>query len=273
MYAGTFLSTVWYEWTAPTNGVLYLSGRTDQPGFILSIRVYRGSAVDALVPAPTTPGGGVPVIAGDTVAIQVGSIAYPFGSSSGGTGPFTLSLRLEPPVPTSPNDRFADRLLITPPFCEFEGSINEATAEPNEPLPLGTSQTLWWRFVPPEEGVLSLKISAAGFEPVLRVYEGASLASLSRVSPLKAHWYRLRAGQEYAVQMASGPVPGGFFALTARFFTLTNDFFPVAPEWRALSLLTLATWRQPRWSPVNPTRALRTPFRSHGQRHRADARV
>jgi hypothetical protein len=156
-FDGILLSSVWYEWTAPTNGVLYVSGRTDRTDFILCIRVYRGSAVDALVRAPTTLDGVVPVIAGDTVAIQVGSIFYPFGGYSGGTGPFTLSLRLEPPVPTSPNDRFADRLLITPPVYEFEESISGATAEPNEPLPPETSQTLWWRFVPPEEGVLSLE--------------------------------------------------------------------------------------------------------------------
>ena len=85
--------SVWYLWTSPTNGVLYLSGSTTVGNFYMSIRVYRGSAVNALSLADSTPDGGFPLTSGDTVAIQVASICYLY-SRGGGTGPFTLALSL-----------------------------------------------------------------------------------------------------------------------------------------------------------------------------------
>jgi len=39
--------SVWYSCTSRTNGVLYLSGSTTVGNFYMSIRVYRGSAVNA----------------------------------------------------------------------------------------------------------------------------------------------------------------------------------------------------------------------------------
>ena len=94
----SWLYSVWYSWTAPTNGVVYLSGSTPIPVFYMSIRAYRGSTVNALALAPTTLDGGVPVAAGDTIAIQVASIYYPVGGPAG-YGPFTLRLVLQGPAP------------------------------------------------------------------------------------------------------------------------------------------------------------------------------
>lgn len=175
--------SVWYEWTAPTNGVLYLSGSTAVWNFFMSIRVYRGSAVDALTLAASTSDGGIPVTPGDTVAIQVASIYYPVWGGGGGSGPFTLTLSLQVPAPTSPNDAFADRLEITAPVYHYDGSIYGATTEPGEPHPSGTSQTLWWKFIAPEAGELAVWPSAPQFSPSLTLYEGASLGSLAPVRP------------------------------------------------------------------------------------------
>jgi hypothetical protein len=217
--------SVWYEWTAPTNGVVHLSGSTTVWGFCMSTRVYRGSEVNALTLAATTPDGGVPVNAGDTIAIQVASIYYPGWGGCGGTGPFTLTLSLEVPAPTSANDAFANRLEITTPTYHFDGGIYGATSEPGEPLPPGASQTLWWKFIAPEEGMLTLWLSAPQFTPVMTLYEGASFGSVTSVTPLNGLRYRLQARHEYSLQMAIGYIPGGAFALDARFFSMTNDSF------------------------------------------------
>src|SRR5262245_37540622 len=61
--------SVWYEWTAPSNGVVHLSCSSTVLNFYPSVVAYRGSTVDTLTPAATTDDGGVPVTAGDTIAI------------------------------------------------------------------------------------------------------------------------------------------------------------------------------------------------------------
>jgi hypothetical protein len=217
--------SVWYAWTAPTNGVLHISGTTAVWNFYMSIRAYRGSAVNALTLAATTPDGGVPVVAGDTVAIQVASIYYSVWSGGGGTGPFTLSLSLEVPEPASPNDSFANRFELSAPAYHLDGSIYGATSEPGEPLPPATSQTLWWKFSAPESGVLGIFPSTPQFTPAITLYQGNALEILTPVAALNSYRYQVQAGHEYALQMASGAVPGGAFSLDTEFFPSTNDFF------------------------------------------------
>jgi len=218
--------SVWYAWTAPTNGVVHLSGSTTVWNFYMSVRVYRGSAVNALTLAAGTPDGGVPVTAGDTIALQVASIYYPVWGGGGGTGPFTLTLSLEVPAPTSPNDAFTNRLEITVPDYAFEGSIYGAANEPGEPLPSPNArQTLWWKFTPPETGLLTLSPSAGQFTPVMGVYRGSQFASLQVVSALSGSSYQLEAGREYAIQMAGQNVAAGHVTLSTRFYSASNDLF------------------------------------------------
>lgn len=218
--------SVWYEWTAPTNGVVHLSGSTTTPNFYLSIRAYRGAAVNALTLAATTPDGGIPVSPGDTLAIQVASIYYPIWSGGGGRGPFTLTLVLETPAPTSSNDAFSNRVNITTADYLFEGSIYGATNEPGEPLPAPTlGRTLWWKITPAEACVLTLTPAAGQFSPVVRVYQGGQLASLNLRSPLSGTTYQLALGQEYAIQMAGAEVGAGRVTLNARVYSISNNMF------------------------------------------------
>lgn len=246
--SGTALvyKTVWYAWTAPADGVVYFSGSTAVWNFYMSIRAFRGSAVNALTLAPQTPDQGVPVTAGETLAIQVGSIYYPVWGGGGGEGAFTLTLALQVAGPTSTNDAFADRLEMTLPAYHFEGSIYGATVEPGEPLPVGATQTLWWKLVAPEAGVLVLWPSTPQFSGTWRVYEGADLGALRPLPSIKGLRYRLEAGHEYAMQLATGVVPGGAVTLDVRFFPLTNDFFAGSTRFEGTNFtyvgnMTLAT--------------------------------
>lgn len=175
----------------------------------------------------------MPVAEGDTVVIQVGSLR-PLGGGGAGSGLFRLTLALEAPVPASANDLFADRLEIGVPTYEFEGGIYGATSEAGEPLPAGTSQTLWWKLKAPEAGVLALWPSAAPFTPILTLYEGSSLGSLARLEALSGDRYRLAAGQAYSLQIATGKVPVGV-TLASRFFSVTNDAFASSTRFEGTS--------------------------------------
>jgi hypothetical protein len=218
--------SVWYSWTAPTNGVLRIAGSTPQPSFFLSIGAYQGTTLANLTPAPTTPDGGVAVVAGDTIQFQVASVYYTVWGGGGGWGAFTMSLSLEIPTPTSPNDAFEDRVEITGPSFHFEGSIYGATVEPGEPLPgPGTGSTLWWKIKPDEDALLNVTAAAGQFVSSLVLYEGNQLDSLVRNDPVIGSHYRLEGGREYAIQLAASNATSGTFALDARLHSLTNDMF------------------------------------------------
>jgi hypothetical protein len=80
------LDSVWYEWTAPTDGVVHVSGSTEVLNFYMSIGVYRGTAVNALRLLAWAPNGGLPVHGGDTISIQVASIITPSGAAAATPG-------------------------------------------------------------------------------------------------------------------------------------------------------------------------------------------
>src|SRR5437588_6439816 len=86
---------------------------------------------------------------------------------------FFLGLAIQPCLAQGPvNDTFRNRLEIAMPFYHFEGLISGATNEAGEPLPDPTfKQTLWWKFVPHETGLIRLSF-AGGFSPKLSVYDG-----------------------------------------------------------------------------------------------------
>jgi hypothetical protein len=219
--------SVWYTWTAQANGIVHLSGSTTVPNFYMGIRAFRGSAVNSLTAAATAPDGGIPVTPGDMLAIQVASVYYViWGGPSGATGPFTLNLALEVPGPTSSNDAFANALAITTPTYHFDGSIYGATNEPGEPLPdPGLAQTLWWSLPAAQDCNLSLAVTAPQFTPVVSVYTGTNLASLTPLMPLSASVYQLRAGSNYWVQLAASNVYAGALSLDTRTYAVSNDFF------------------------------------------------
>lgn len=220
--------SVWYEWTAPQNGVVYLSATAPAPEFQLHLTGYRGSTVDTLTPVAVTPDGGYAVAAGDPLKIRVSSVYSSYSSGIFGVGPFTLRLRLVTPGATSGNDNFEDRLPIATPTYHFEGSIYGATVEPGEPLAAGSSRTLWWGFVPPENGILGFSNDLAQLTLTASVFEGTELGALTPVLPLKSNLYYLQAGHNYAIQEASGNDPGGNFTLEATFFPAHADQFATA---------------------------------------------
>lgn len=223
---GSLSHSVWYSWTAPTHGVLRVSGSTSVPEFILSIGTYQGTAIDTLAPAPATPDGGLAVTTGDTIVFQVGSVYYPICGCGGGSGLFTLHLALEVPTPTSPNDAFADRIEVALARYHFEGSIYGATTEPGEPLPTpDTTQTLWWGFDAPSDGLLNILLAAGQFPASLGVYEGTRLDALTPLSAVNGARYPVQGGRHYGIQVASGPATSGTFGLDVRFHSASNDFF------------------------------------------------
>ncbi|MBA4149081.1 MAG: immunoglobulin domain-containing protein [Verrucomicrobia bacterium] len=222
---GMWLYSVWYSWTAPATGVVYLSGTVTNPSFFFGVRAYHGTAVNALTPVTAAPDGGYPVAPGDTIAIQVTSTYYPYWSGGGGTGNFTLTANLIQPTPVSANDLFANAFTLAMPVHSFAGSIYGATNEPGEPLPSGMTQTLWWKFTATDSGLLYPAVNSPTFNSAIRLYAGTQLNSLTPVTAVNGAWFPISAGTTYALQLSSSNVAVGDFSLNTRFFSSRCDMF------------------------------------------------
>ena len=84
------------------------------------------------------------------------------------------------------NDNFANRTPIVWPGADvtISSTLANATFEAGEPFLEGISsgQTAWWTWTAPSNGIVTLSVGGSGFSPLLTVYTGNDLASLSLVA-------------------------------------------------------------------------------------------
>lgn len=218
-------SSAWYTWTSPTNGVVYFTGTIFVSNPTFRLTVFRGASLFSLTTVTRTADGGYPVTPGDTLQLQVGSPYTTGWAPTNGSGAFALSGLFKARAPASANDLFGNRLDITTPTYHFEGSIYNATSESGEPYAAsGSAHTLWWRFLPPEDGLLRINLSG----PYLlsaSVYEGNSFASMIRVENHFTNRFAVQAGREYSIQIGSGSNPSGGITIDTLFRSTSNDMF------------------------------------------------
>lgn len=98
---------------------------------------------------------------------------------------FAALLSFTPAVVSQPaNDNFANRAVIAGGNAAVFGNLANATFEAGEPfLPeISSGQTAWWTWTAPSNGIVTLAVNATNFSPLLTVYTGDDLASLSLVA-------------------------------------------------------------------------------------------
>ena len=144
-------ASLWWTWTAPTNGLLTLS--TEGSDFDTLLAAYTGSALNALTVVaanddtePNTKTGKVrfKVVSGVTYLVAV-------DGKGGATGEVKLTLTFSQP----PNDDFVDRILLTGFPVTTTGANVNATAESRDDagqagVPGG--QSVWWEWTSPKIG-------------------------------------------------------------------------------------------------------------------------
>ncbi len=199
--------SIWYRWTAPSDGTLELSTQGSDYDSLLA--VYTGTAVSGLtgLAANDDVGGGalwsrvsLQVSAGTTYRIAVdgyqgrtGSVALSGTFTAGGTPPEPPPPPPEPPVDPPPeppapdrpvNDDFANATAL-----DLGGAIGtsvNATHETGEPehvrSGVGSLHSVWYRWTAPADGMLTLKTQGSGFDTLLAVYTGSSVSALSPVA-------------------------------------------------------------------------------------------
>ena len=95
----------------------------------------------------------------------------------------TMTVRVGPKRPE--NDDFACAAEIAGLSGSADGSSVHATLEDGEPLvkfKSAAGRTVWWRWTAPADGTAAFDTKGTGFDTVMGVYAGASLAALAAVA-------------------------------------------------------------------------------------------
>ncbi|HEX5219997.1 MAG TPA: LamG domain-containing protein [Verrucomicrobiae bacterium] len=194
-------NSIWYSWTAPTNGSAVIEAAAADAFVFESpiVAVYTGTSLATLSNvafnfAPFNGSGsaiGKARVAFTAVAGQTYSIAVdgaPPANSDKSSGSLTISLILTPPPA---NDHFTNATAISGLFHEvtnatFRGASRE-TGEPTHGTNFG--QTVWWTWTAPTNlGVSSIPVrlsaDAVSHPPALGAYTGASVSTLTPVTGL-----------------------------------------------------------------------------------------
>lgn len=138
-------------------------------------------------------------------------------------------------APTNDNFAQATPLVDQAGSAQVYGSTVDATTEAGEPshAPDGvtpTNSSIWYTFTAPSDGNLDLGVNgAAGFDPVIAVYSGYAVGSLTRVAGNDD----ARAGVTWS-QIVSVPVSAGFqYRIAVADKTATQSWTQLTYSFRA----------------------------------------
>ena len=174
-HGGTAGASVWYRWTAPSDGDLTVSLPVNDFAGVLG--VYTGTELGALtkLPKASWDTAGYRVTSGQTYAIAV------HGGTTALRGEFSLRLQFTPPPP---NDLFADAQQIAAGVPAERVSNARASRETGEPTHCCGSgaRSVWYAWTAPTGGRATVDLAGTSFDWVSAVYTGDAVGSLTRVT-------------------------------------------------------------------------------------------
>lgn len=190
---------VWYRWTAPADGVLYLETPGRVPGNNARLTLTSGETTNA-------PVGSLPLRGWQAHSVNVG-VTYHLAF----TGPrFLPDALFEFPFEfhRMPNDDFAQATALTGTDLAVEAVTLAATHEEGEPAHLGTpaNRSVWWSWGAPRNGLLVPTRTRS-----YALYDGTALTNLDRVNLLSGNsasarpsGFPVESGNRYALAFDGG---------------------------------------------------------------------
>jgi hypothetical protein len=173
------LGSVWWQWTAPSDGRLQLD--TLGSGFDTLLAVYTGTEVTNLTALASNDDGAetttsrvrLPVTAGTTYRVAV-------ADKAGAAGDLVLNVTFSEP----PNDDFAQRISLTGLPVTATGSSRHATPETRNDtahasVPAG--QSVWWEWTSPTNGFIAVSTAGSSFNTLLGIFTGDAIDTLTEV--------------------------------------------------------------------------------------------
>jgi hypothetical protein len=235
--------TLWWKWTAPSNGLLTVFSQDFGTGAALGspnhlrppawppgrssgplIAVYSGGAITNLTslasnsfyflgPFEYPPAGwrvweqfNFPIRAGVTYAISI-------DGCNGSSGAFEISFAF---AEAPPNDDFVNAFLLSGESASVVGSNVTATKESGEPTREGfpAASSVWWNWTAPNGGRLRINTGGSSFNPLIGVYRGDSLTNLTEVKTGQGSVeFFVIPGTIYKIALDGEPGVTGDFAL------------------------------------------------------------
>ena len=178
--------SLWWSWVAPSSEAVVLD--TAGSSVDTALAVYTGASLTTMTLVDSDSGQAEPgraeVIfrpeAGVEYLIAVDSLA----TDATGIGDLVLHLVQEPPGPQEINDAFANRIAIPEEVRQKRGFNIGAGREPGEPHHLGTpdGDSVWWSWVAPDFGPVTIDTVGSSFDTVLAVYTGLEVGALNLVA-------------------------------------------------------------------------------------------
>ena len=226
----TTSATVWYAWTAPSDGSLTL--RADA-AFSAVLAVYTGTQVAELTRVmnqaqPNWPGPEqirVRVDAGVTYRIAL-------DGRYGGSGTFNLTLNL---IARPDNDDFDDADTLVGLNDTASGTNVGATQEPGEPIHEENyyDPSVWYQWTAPSDGGVTIDTAGSTFDTVVAVYTGDTVSTLTRVATTptgndgpERRNFRAAAGVTYRIAIDGRGAQQGTFQLElTEIVPPVNDMF------------------------------------------------
>ena len=183
---GDLAATVWYEWTAPEDGLWEFAVTN-----AMRVRAFVGDNISdlRLVSSHEYAWALFPATDGQTYQIAV---AVPGTETAGGT--FDLIWRI-PSHRLADNDAFSDAAQIQGTRGSVSGIyLQDTSVQTDEPLETGT-QTRWWRWQAPGRGPYTWRLRGElASLAVLNVFSGTSIT----------HLQQLAAGREFVIETEPG---------------------------------------------------------------------
>jgi len=196
--------SVWYKWTAPRSGEVSVDACAGS--FDALVAVYTGTAVDSLTSVASETDssskcGPESRLSFDAIANTVYKIAV--DGKGGAEGSVNLTIDAPPA-----NDEFGEAESIRAKLPAFlsEGSTLLAGKEAGEPDHAGDGggHSVWYSWTPSSSGLVEISACTSTFDPVLAVYTGSAVDSLSPVGTAEIPLSGCKAGRSVRFDAAAG---------------------------------------------------------------------
>ncbi len=230
--------SVWYTWTAPASGQVFLVARSAV--FDTLLAVYGGNSLGSLTHIVSNDDTFTPLVPNAralsfvTFPVTAGQICqFAVDGFGGDGGAFELELKLETSLTPPPNDNFSNRVSLPSLNGSSWGfpavlSTFSATREGTEPLHAGNSggKSVWFYWQAPDNGIVNLSTHGSSYDTLLAVYTGTSLNALTPVAAnddgenndgSSTTGFSVTAGTTYSIAVDGYNGAGGILQLTLTF--------------------------------------------------------
>lgn len=179
-------ASVWYTWTAPTNGIITFS--TSGASFKTLLAIYTGSSISNLTLIGADNGSHAGNSMVSFIAVSGATFDITVDGDNGASGAFVLNWTNASPTLKPANDNLANAITNTGSSGTVFGDNLFATLEPKEP-PIFRSNvggaSIWYSWTASSDGVVTIDTSGSTFDTVLGVYVSTSQTNLTMTNLLE----------------------------------------------------------------------------------------